>query len=104
ESLAQLAARAGFDPSEWRALADGLANPLKLQLGQEVPMPSTSGKGAATGNAGQGSEPAKTAASLPLVNASQATTSGDGSSDASRSNRPATADPVRQGHAVTSQG
>ena len=104
ESLAQLAARAGFDPSAWRALADGLANPLKLQLGQEVPMPSNSGKGAATGIAAQGSEPAKTAAGLPLVNAAQATTSGDGSNDATRSNRRAAADPVRQGHAVTSQG
>ena len=105
ESLAQLAARAGFDPSAWRALADGLANPLKLELGQEVLMPAGVSKGAATGSAGQGSEPAKTAASLPFVSPAQATTSGAGSSDAARNSRPAAAaDPVRQGHAVTSKG
>jgi hypothetical protein len=104
ESLAQLASRAGFDPAAWRALADGLANPLRLELGQEVPLPASAGKGAATGLAAQGSEPAKTATMLPLVSTAQATASGEGSSDATRNTRPAAADPVRQGQAVASQG
>ena len=34
ESLAQLAARNGFDPKAWRALAEGLSNPLQLTLGR----------------------------------------------------------------------
>ncbi|MDB5858116.1 MAG: hypothetical protein JWQ76_1805, partial [Ramlibacter sp.] len=64
ESLAQLAARAGFDPAAWRALADGLANPLKLSLGQEVPLPPGSGRGAATGSGAQGKDPGRTTAAL----------------------------------------
>lgn len=89
ESLAQLAARAGFDPGAWRALAGGLTNPLKLALGQEVPMPAGNGPGAASGNGAQGSDPARTAAQLPLL---------------AQSPGASTADPVRQGQAVTSQG
>ena len=103
ESLAQLAARAGFDPSAWRALADGLANPLKLSLGQEVGLPpSVASQGAAGGLAAQGSDPARTAASLPLVAPALATSGGAGSS--AGPGRPSDADPVRQGHAVASQG
>lgn len=104
ESLAQLAARAGFDPSAWRALADGATNPFKLELGQEVPMPASSGKGAASGSGAQGNDHGKTAASLPLVNAGQATASGSGSNDGARNSRYATTDPVRKGQAVTTQG
>ena len=104
ESLAQLAQRAGFDPAAWRALANGLANPLKLELGQEVPLPASAGKGAAGGIGAQGVDPGKMATSLPLVSGAQATKSGEGSSDAARNTRPAAADPVRQGIAVASRG
>lgn len=104
ESLAQLAARAGFDPSAWRALADGMTNPFKLELGQEIPLPASSGKGAASGNSAQGNDPGKTAASLPLVNASEATASGSGSNDSARNNRNVATDPVRKGQAVTTRG
>jgi LysM repeat protein len=57
ESLAQLAARNGFDPKAWRALAEGLSNPLQLTLGQEVPLPAGAGRGVAGGSNGQGSRP-----------------------------------------------
>ena len=102
ESLAQLAARAGFDPAAWRALADGLGNPLKLMLGQEVPLPAGAKQGAAGGVGGQGSDPVKTAAGLPLVASAQATRGGEGSAGPARNGKGA--DPVRQGQAVTSQG
>lgn len=36
ESLAQLAQRAGVDPAAWRALADGIADPLSLGAGVEI--------------------------------------------------------------------
>lgn len=104
ESLAQLAARAGFDPKAWRALADGLTNPLKLKLGQEVPLPASTSQGAATGSSAQGSDPGKTAAALPLVGAAQATTSGAGSNDHARNARDVATDPVRKAQAITSQG
>lgn len=104
ESLAQLAARAGFDPGAWRALADGLANPLKLQLGQEVPLPAAAGKSAATGSAGQGSDSAKTAAAMPLVSAAQSTPSGTANPEAARSQRGTATDPVQQGQAVAQRG
>lgn len=104
EGLVQLAARAGFDPKVWRSLADGKANPLKLELGQEVPLPASSGKGAATGSSAQGSDPGKTASSLPLVSAAQAGTSGAGSNDSARNSRDVSTDPVRQGQAVTTRG
>jgi hypothetical protein len=104
ESLAQVAARAGFDPAAWRALADGLANPLKLQIGQEVALPASSGKGAATGGSAHSSDPGKAAASLPLVSAAQAPASGGGSNDSARNARDFATDPVRKGQAVASRG
>ncbi len=36
ESLAQLAQRVGIDPNAWRALADGISNPLSLTAGAEI--------------------------------------------------------------------
>lgn len=100
ESLAQLAARNGFDPSAWRALAGAIGNPLQLKLGQEVALPAGAGRGVASGGAAQGSDPARTAASLPLVDA------GSSSSAASpgSARRAAAVDPVRQGQALTSRG
>lgn len=92
ESLAQLAARAGFDPSAWRALADGLANPLQLELGQEVPLPANAGQGAANGSAGRGSDASQITAGLALVAAAPASAS------------PAATDPVRVGQALASRG
>jgi LysM repeat protein len=105
ESLAQLAARAGFDPSAWRALAAGLSNPLKLELGQEIPLPAGSGKSAATGATAQGADTAKTAAALPLVPPGQAAPGG-GSTPAAGGPRSgaAAAEPVRQGQAVAQKG
>lgn len=102
ESLAQLAQRAGLDPTAWRALADGLANPLKLQLGQEIALPGGSPKGTASASASQ--DPGQTAAALPLVNASQAGRGGAGSNDASRNQRDVATDPVRKGQAMVAQG
>lgn len=102
ESLAQLAQRAGLDPGAWRALADGLGNPLKLSLGQEVPLPASASKGTASANTSQ--DPGKTAAGLPLVNAGQASSSGAGSNDAARNGRTQATDPVRKGQAVVAQG
>ncbi|WP_300336129.1 hypothetical protein [Accumulibacter sp.] len=103
ESLAQLAARNGFDPAAWRALADGLGNPLQLSLGQEVPLPAAAGRGVANGATAQGSDPARAAASLPLVGGGAA---GAGSSQASgqRSAAGSAIDPVRQGQALASKG
>ena len=102
ESLAQLAQRAGLDPKAWRALADGRANPLKLELGQEVPLPPSGSKGAASASGTQ--DPAKTAAALPLVDASQAGSSGAGSNDAARNGRDVATDPVHKGQAVVTRG
>ena len=104
ESLAQLAARVGFDPSAWRALANGLTNPLQLSLGIEVSLPAGAGQGVASGGSAPGVDPAKTAASLPLVGAAQATRAGLGSSDAARNARDGVTDPVHKGQAVTRQG
>ena len=36
ESLAQVAQRAGIDPNAWRALTDGISNPLSLTAGAEI--------------------------------------------------------------------
>lgn len=71
ESLQQLAARHGLDPSAWRALASGLSNPLKLALGQEVGLPVGLSLGRADGVQSQGQDPARSTASLPLVAAGQ---------------------------------
>jgi LysM repeat protein len=100
ESLAQLAQRAGLDPSAWRALAQGLSNPLKLQLGQEVPLPKVS-NASASASANRSQDPAGAAAALPLVSApaSQATRPGAAASSARQD-----IDPVRKGQAVTAQG
>ncbi|SBT07506.1 conserved hypothetical protein [Candidatus Accumulibacter aalborgensis] len=101
ESLAQLAARNGFDAKAWRALADGLSNPLRLELGQEVALPAAAGRGVASGGNGQGSDPAKTAASLPLV---AAPTGAAGGGRAATARSASGIDPVHQGQALASQG
>lgn len=101
ESLAQLAARSGFDAKAWRALADGLSNPLRLELGQEVALPAGAGRGVASGGNGQGSDPAKTAASLPLVAAPTGFAAGG---QAATARSASGIDPVHQGQALTSQG
>lgn len=49
ESLAQLAQRAGLDPNAWRALSAGLANPLTLKAGREIPIGGRIGIGAGVG-------------------------------------------------------
>src|SRR5262249_50854129 len=41
ESLQQLAARNGLDPTAWRALAKDVANPLSLAAGVEVALPAS---------------------------------------------------------------
>ncbi|HIV69413.1 MAG TPA: hypothetical protein H9903_00635 [Candidatus Aquabacterium excrementipullorum] len=114
ESLQQLAARHGLDPSAWRALADGLGNPLKLGLGQEVALPPGLGQGAATGRQSQGQDPARSNAQLPLVGAGSVPASAgpsaramNGVSDSASSNaagRTAPGDALRRGQAVASQG
>jgi len=43
ESLAQLAVRAGLDPTAWRALAGGVGNPLSLQAGAEIDLSAATG-------------------------------------------------------------
>lgn len=102
ESLAQLAQRAGLDPKAWRALADGLANPLKLELGQEVPLPTSTARGAASAAGSQ--DPGKAAAGLPLVDAGEAGRSGAGSNDGERNRGGRATDPVRKGQAVVTRG
>lgn len=71
ESVQQLAARMGLDPSAWRALSAGMDNPLKLSLGQEVALPSGIGQGAATGQKAQGQDPARSTSRLPLISSPQ---------------------------------
>lgn len=114
ESLQQLAARHGLDPSAWRALADGLGNPLKLALGQEVALPPGLGQGAATGRQSQGQDPARSNARLPLVDAGSVPASAgasarsmSGVADASggaAAGRTAPDEALRRGQAVASQG
>ncbi|WP_300450163.1 hypothetical protein [Accumulibacter sp.] len=104
ESLAQLAARNGFDPAAWRALAEGLGNPLQLTLGQEVPLPAGAGRGVARGFGGQGSDAAQVAADLPLVSAAALAGGGDSPRATPSPGRAAAIDPVHQGQALTSQG
>lgn len=67
ESLAQLAARAGFEPAAWRALATGLSDPLRLELGQEVVLPAGDGSGWADGGRTQGEDANRALAGLALV-------------------------------------
>lgn len=111
ESLAQLAARHGLDPSAWRALANGLGNPLQLRLGQEVALPAGLGKGSASGQQAQGQDPARSNAALPLVGASSGAgsaplnvASSAASSAGPGSSRASSMDAIRQGQAVASQG
>lgn len=112
ESLQQLAARHGLDPSAWRALADGLGNPLKLGLGQEVPLPAGLGQGAATGRQSQGQDPARSTASLPLVGAGSVPASAGPSARglpgvsgaAAPAGRGAPGEALRRGQAVAGQG
>jgi LysM repeat protein len=113
ESLQQLAARHGLDPSAWRALADGLGNPLKLGLGQEVALPPGLGQGVATGRQAQGQDPARSTARLPLVDAGSVPASAGPSARAmggvadgagSSAGRTAPGDALRRGQAVAGQG
>lgn len=110
ESLQQLAARHGLDPSAWRALADGRGNPLSLRLGQEVALPVGLGAGSASGRQAQGQDPARSTAGLPLVNPGDAppslAPSAWGASSRQPTSRPAIAlgDTVRQGQAVAGRG
>lgn len=110
ESLQQLAARHGLDPSAWRALADGLGNPLKLGLGQEVALPPGLGQGAATGRQSQGQDPARSNAQLPLVGARSVPASAGPSARAMSGvadaafGRTAPGDALQRGQAVASQG
>jgi hypothetical protein len=107
ESLQQLAARHGLDPSAWRGLAQGLGNPLALGLGQEVALPPGLGQGSAAGRQAQGHDPVRSTAGLTLVSAPGSggsgvatPSSGVGSSNATRG----TPDAVRLGQAVASRG
>jgi LysM repeat protein len=91
ESLQQLAARHGLDPAAWRALADGVANPLALAAGTEIALPATLNLGAGiTGRAGAGIDAGRDSAALPLVAAARFTAGSP--------------DPVRQGQALARQG
>lgn len=109
ESLAQLAARAGFDPKAWRALAGAVGNPLKLALGQEVALPAQQGS-SASGQATQGQDSAATRAALPLTRAPAMVAGAGGGGAASQRAAPgvaaaaAAANPVRAGQALAAQG
>lgn len=99
ESLQQLAARNGLDPSAWRALANGIINPLSLSAGEEIALPSVLNQGVGiTGRQGTGSDPKKTANTLPLVNSASL----PGTPRVSA--RPGSFDPVRNGQALAQQG
>ncbi|MGG5820911.1 hypothetical protein [Falsiroseomonas sp. HW251] len=60
ESLAQLAARAGLDPTAWRALANGVTDPQSLPAGQEVALPASL-------RAGGGAPSSAASASNPVI-------------------------------------
>ncbi|WP_255990894.1 CIS tube protein [Chitinolyticbacter albus] len=47
ESLAQFAQRQGLDPTAWRALAAGVADPLRLTAGAEIGLAAVAGPGLA---------------------------------------------------------
>jgi hypothetical protein len=110
ESLAQLAARNGLAPEMWRALAQGIGDPLKLALGQEVALPATKPAAAADGGAARSQDPQATGAALPLmgggVPVAGAASGGLGSRVAPPSSAAAAAaaDPVRAGQALAAQG
>jgi LysM repeat protein len=104
ESLQQLAARNGLDPSAWRALAQNIANPLALPPGLEIALPSTLVGGArgVTGNAGATFDASGTTASVPLVSADTLPSPQGGTGSGARDGRPA--DAVRAGQALAQQG
>ena len=111
ESLAQLAARNGLDPTAWRALAGGLDNPLSLSLGQEVALPRGGlSAGSASGARAQGSDPARTTEALGLTaggtaGMGSATAGGaPASARAASLNNAARRDTQGSGLALTSQG
>jgi LysM repeat protein len=120
ESLAQLAARHGLDPSAWRALANGLSNPMQLSVGQEVALPPGLGQGSASGQQAQGQDPARSAASLPLVSSgangagsgggvvssagASSGASAAGAAGGTQAARAGLGQAIRQGQAVASQG
>ncbi|KPF96651.1 hypothetical protein IP87_13590, partial [beta proteobacterium AAP121] len=54
ESLAQLAARTGRNPADWRSLGAGSADPMALRAGQEVPLPRRNGTALPATPAGNG--------------------------------------------------
>ncbi|MEW5770363.1 MAG: hypothetical protein AB1831_08350 [Pseudomonadota bacterium] len=107
EGLAQLASRLGLAAEAWRALADGIDDPLSLKLGQEVPVPAGLAQGAAGGAGTQGKDPARATAGLGLVDA--ATAGGPAPATASASNAASTASasrraPLHSGLALAAQG
>lgn len=109
ESLAQVAARVGFEVRAWRALAAGIANPLKLALGQEVALPAHKG-GSANGQAAQGQDGASTRAALPLTAAAPAVAGAAGMAAVSQraaatsAAAAAAGNAVRAGQALAAQG
>ena len=92
ESLQQLAARNGLDPAAWRALADGVLNPLSLQAGIEIALPLNLNQGAGLGATALGRDTVSITGQLPLVAQSAATSA------------TARQDPVAQGQAMARQG
>lgn len=109
ESLAQLAARVGFEARAWRALAAGIANPLALALGQEVALPAHKG-GSASGQAAQGQDGSSTRAALPLTAAAPAVAGAAGRAAVSQraaatsAAAAAAGNAVRAGQALAAQG
>lgn len=99
ESLQQLAARHGLDPSAWRALAYGIGNPLSLSAGEEIALPSSLNMGAGmTGQQAAGKDAQQAGSTLPLVNKSTLPGS------AGSVSRGRASDPVRDGQTMTRQG
>jgi LysM repeat protein len=104
ESLQQLASRMGLDPSAWRALSAGMDNPLKLSLGQEVPLPSGLSQGSASGQRTQGQDPARSTSRLPLLDARQQPASAGSAGGSASKSGAAKDNPVQQGQALAVQG
>ena len=102
EGLAQLAQRAGLDPAAWRALADGLGNPLSLSLGAEIALPASMAKGSASASATY--DPGQVTAALPLVGAAESGQGRASGGDLAGNARAATTDPVRKGQALAARG
>jgi len=104
ESLPQLAARFGLDPGAWRALADGLTDPLNLSLGQEVSLPASLVLGSAGSTSAQGRDPARTTGSLGLVGAEVGAGAGSASSGGGGIANAARRAPQQGGLALTARG